>query len=90
MQGSEEGFPDLRTRDALHSYLRGVAETLGVEEDDDAVAAELDLRDSLSHMRSSFHIPRSGALGEMDRSMHFDFPKCTVYAIILCFRCGSL
>lgn len=55
-------LPDLRTRDAIQGYLRGVAQLLGVKEDDDAVAAELDQRDCLAHLRNSFHIPSLGQL----------------------------
>lgn len=68
-RGGENGFPDLCTGDAIHRYLRGVAESLGVEEDDDAVAAELDFRDSLSHMRSSFNVPPLLKDGERDNGI---------------------
>ena len=50
-------IPDLQTRDAIRCYLRGVAETIGAAEDDDAVASELDKRDPLAHLRSFFHVP---------------------------------
>ena len=57
-----EPLPDLRTRDAVLGYLREVAQLLGVEEDNDAVAKELDKRDSLSHLRNCFLLPSVGKL----------------------------
>ena len=57
-----ESLPDLRTRDAVLGYLRGIAKLLKVEEDNDAVAKELDKRDSLSHLRNCFLLPRVGKL----------------------------
>ena len=70
-KGTENGigFPDLRTRDEVQQYLRGVAETLGVSESDNAVAEELDRRDTLAHFRGCFHIPSVGQLlSEQERS----------------------
>lgn len=57
MEDASTGLPDLRTRDAIHGYIRGVAEQVGVKEDDDLVAAELDRRDALSPFRKSFRVP---------------------------------
>lgn len=56
------GLPDLRTRTAIQDYIRGVAQQLGVEEDDEAVAVELDRRDCLAPFRDSFHVPSVGQL----------------------------
>ena len=55
-------LPDLRTRAAVQGYLRGLAQQLGVKEDDDAMAAELDQRDCLAHLRDNFNVPRVGRL----------------------------
>ena len=50
-------LPDLRTREAIQSYLRGLAAELGVSLGDPRLAAELDKRDKLAEFRSKFHVP---------------------------------
>ena len=50
-------LPDLRTREAIQSYLRELAAELGVSLGDPRLAAELDKRDKLAEIRSKFHIP---------------------------------
>ena len=50
-------FPDLSKREDIQSYLFSTAESLGVEVDDDAVAAALDGRDILAHFRIFFNVP---------------------------------
>ena len=50
-------LPDLRTREAIQSYLRGLAAELGVSLGDPQLAAELDKRDKLAEFRSKFHVP---------------------------------
>lgn len=64
----ERDLPDLRTRDAIHGYIHGIAEQLGVKEDDDAVAAELDRRDALARFRNSFHVPSVDQILEREQS----------------------
>ena len=62
-------LPDLRTRDAIQSYLRGLAAELGVSLGDPRLAAELDKRDKLAEFRSKFHVPTiSDFLEEGDRA----------------------
>ena len=62
-------LPDLRTRDAIQSYLRGLAAELGVSLGDPRLAAELDKRDKLAEFRSKFHVPViSDFLEEGDRA----------------------
>ena len=62
-------LPDLRTRDAIQSYLRGLAAELGVSLGDPRLAAELDKRDKLAEFRSKFHVPIiSDFLEEGDRA----------------------
>ena len=62
LRNSLEAIPDLRTRDAIRGYLRGLAQQLGVKEEDEWLARELDRRDQLAHLRTSFHIPTIGDL----------------------------
>ena len=50
-------LPDLRTREAIQSYLRGLAAELGMSLGDPRLAAELDKRDKLAEFRSKFHVP---------------------------------
>ena len=50
-------FPDLRSRDDIQRYLRHAAQSIGVALDSDAVAAELDRRDPVAHLRSCFNVP---------------------------------
>ena len=50
-------LPDLRTREAIQSYLRGLTAELGVSLGDPRLAAELDKRDKLAEFRSKFHVP---------------------------------
>lgn len=53
-------LPNLRTREAIQGYLRGLAQQLGVKEADEWLARELDSRDQLSHLRGSFNMPTIG------------------------------
>jgi len=53
-------LPNLRTREAIQGYLRGLAQQLGVKQADEWLARELDGRDQLSHLRSSFNYPTIG------------------------------
>ena len=55
-------IPDLRTKDAIRGYFHGLAQQLGVKWDDEKLARELDLRDELAHLRTSFHVPTIGDL----------------------------
>ena len=66
---TSEGFPDLRRREDVQSYLLDTARCLGVELDDEALAVDLDRRDVLADFRSYFHVPTIGQLvSEGDRS----------------------
>ena len=51
-------LPDLRTRDAIHGFLNGLAMQLGTDLSDPWVAHELDKRDKLADMRSKFLVPK--------------------------------
>ena len=50
-------LPDLRTREAIQGYLRGISMEMGVSLSDPRLAAELDKRDKLAEFRDKFHIP---------------------------------
>lgn len=52
----------------VQTYLRETAESLGVELHNDAVAAELDRRDPVAHLRSCFNVPRIKQLLGEERS----------------------
>ena len=59
-------LPDLRTRQAVQGYLRGVATEIGVVLSDKGLALELDRRDQLAPFRSKFNIPLLSTLLEED------------------------
>lgn len=80
MAQCERDLPDLRTRDAIHGYIHGIAEQLGVKVDDDAVAAELDGRDALARFRNSFHVPSVDQI--LEREQTSDAGECV-------YLCGN-
>ena len=59
-------LPDLRTREAIHGYLHGLALQLGKDLVDPGVAHELDQKDKLAGFREKFHVPKISELLEED------------------------
>ena len=59
-------LPDLRTRESIHGYLRGLAMERGVDISDPWVAQELDRRDKLAGFRSKFNVPLISELLDED------------------------
>lgn len=59
---AEVQLPELRTREEIQLYLRGVAESMGVALDSSKVAEELDKRDQLAEFRRKFQLPTIGQL----------------------------
>lgn len=59
-------LPSLSTREEIQSYLRGVAEEVGVALELPEAAAELDRRDQLGHFRKKFTVPTIEQLLEKD------------------------
>lgn len=82
MAQRERTLPDLRTRDAIRSYIRGVAEQLGVKEDDDALAVELDGRDALARFRNCFHVPSVDQILEREQSEWWQLVGCEYMSIV--------
>lgn len=50
-------LPDIRTREAIQGYLRGISMEMGMSLSDPRLAAELDKRDKLAEFRDKFHVP---------------------------------
>lgn len=65
-EGVLEPFPELKSREELQTYLRGVAEERGVSLESAEVAQELDRRDQLATFRKKFAIPTIGQLLDED------------------------
>ena len=59
-------LPDLRTREAIRGFLRGLATQLGASLGDARVARELDSRDQLAGLRDKFHVPLISELLEKE------------------------
>lgn len=57
-------LPELRTRDEIQTYLKGVAKEMDMALDSPKVAEELDKRDQLSEFRKKFSVPTIGQLLE--------------------------
>lgn len=71
----DTSLPDLRTSEAIHGFLNGLAMQLGTDLADPWVAHELDKRDRLAGMRSRFHVPRiSEILEEEEREKGSNLP----------------
>ena len=60
-------LPDLRTRDAVHSYLHRLVLQLGTDLADPWVAHELDHKDKLVGFREKFHVPKISEVLEVDK-----------------------
>ena len=85
-------FPDLFSKEDVQGYLRSTAESLGVEIDSDTLAAELDRRDPVAHLRTFFNIPSVGQLlAEGERSAGTS-PSCadSYSQLVNICRCGSV
>lgn len=75
-------LPDLRTRQAVQGYLRGVATEIGVVLSDKGLALELDRRDQLAPFRSKFNIPLLSTLLEEDaREDGIDLTEESMYLL---------
>lgn len=67
-------LPELRTRGEIQSYLRSVADEVGMSLHSPRVAEELDRRDQLANFRGKFALPTIGQLldeAERDESKLF-------------------
>ena len=57
-------LPNLKTREEVQGYLKGLSAELGLPITDPKFAAALDSRDQLAGFRSKFYIPKIGELLE--------------------------